>query len=171
MDASNGNLWKYLLCVVSITVMSSHLEADQSTISYGDCDAGLCCDDSTAGLLTDRSLLQGGPDPVGLEIVYTGDAFTNTRGGISTNEGLEFTGLLDVVLTVDLDAAGCGLGGQIVLHGVNSHGRFLNQFVGATQDVTNIDAEPFTAMAEYFWARDVWDGDAVFRIGYQFKAQ
>jgi carbohydrate-selective porin OprB len=107
-------------------------------------------------------------DAVTLDVVYTSDAFSNTRGGIDAGTG--YSGLLDVVLRTDLEALGFEIiGGSFVLHGQNKTGPGLGPYTGATQS-TNIDADPFTAMAEYFWERELSDGLAIVRIGRQVGA-
>jgi porin len=107
-------------------------------------------------------------DAFELDVVYTADTFSNTKGGEDT--GTNFEGLVDVVLRTDLAALGFDtVGGTFVLHGQNKHGPSLNRLVGATQS-TNIDADPFTAMAEYYWERPVMDDLAVWRIGRQVGA-
>jgi hypothetical protein len=103
-----------------------------------------------------------------LDIVYTGDTFSNTEGGIST--GTNYGGLVDVVLFTDLAALGLEpIGGTFVLHGQDKHGPSLQRLVGATQSL-NTDANPFVAMAEYYWQRPMFDDLITWRIGRQVGA-
>ncbi|WP_425401006.1 carbohydrate porin [Aeoliella sp.] len=105
---------------------------------------------------------------VDVDVLYTTDSFLNTRGGVRT--GGTSQGLLDVVLRTDLAALGFEtIGGSVVLHGQNNHGPFFQPYVGRTQS-SNIDAEPFTAMAEFFWERGLFDDDVIVRIGRQVGA-
>jgi porin len=130
--------------------------------SCDDCavDCGCACGDACGG----GSLM----DALNLDVVYTGDTFANTRGGIDT--GTNYGGLLDVVLYTDLAALGLEpIGGTFVLHGQNKHGPSLTRLVGATQSI-NTDADPFTAMAEYYWQRPMFDDLIVWRIGRQVGA-
>lgn len=118
-----------------------------------------------------QGLFQNCADVFTTEMSYTADVFANTRGGRNSGTGLRYKGLLDLVVTMDLDAANFGPGGRLVAHGVQSHGEFLNDFVGATQDVTNIDAPPFTALGEYFWETDLANDSGLIRIGRQNPAR
>jgi porin len=124
-----------------------------------DCGCGACVDDSLFGKLSQA---------FDLDVLYTADTFSNTNGGL--NRGTAYSALLDVVLRTHLDAIGLGaIGGDFVLHGQNKHGPALNRFVGSSQS-TNIDAEPFTAMAEYYWERPMADDMVILRAGRQVGA-
>lgn len=106
--------------------------------------------------------------PFQLDVLYTNDVMSNTRGGIRT--GTVGKGLLDVVLRTDLSALGLeAIGGTLLLHGQNSHDQSLQSLVGATQS-NNIDASPFTAMAEFYWEREYADSQLVTRVGRQVGA-
>lgn len=135
------------------------------------CD-GFCEQDSDLPIgYIDQALAQWFPvasEPFVFDVLYTNDVMRNDRGGIQT--GGVGTGLLDVVMFADLDLLGLeAIGGTLVLHGQNKHGGVLQQRVGASQS-TNIDAEPFTAMAEYFWEQTYFGDAAVVRIGRQVGA-
>jgi porin len=119
------------------------------------------------GLLPDNILLPA-DSPLSVDALYTNDTFNNSRGGIK--DGTASHGLVDLVLRTNLDAIDASpIGGTLVLHGQNSHGPFLNDFVGSTQS-TNINAHDFTRMAEYYWERNFDDGLAVVRLGRQVGA-
>jgi porin len=119
------------------------------------------------GLICDYLLFPKG-SPFQADVVYTNDTFNNSRGGIKS--GTASHGLVDVVLRTNLDALEWSpIGGTFLLHGQNSHGPFLNDFVGSTQS-TNINAHPFTRMAEYYWERNFDDGLAIVRVGRQVGA-
>lgn len=102
-----------------------------------------------------------------VDCLYTSDVFRNTRGG--GRVGGVYGGLVDLVATLDMNATPLKyFGGSLVLHGQNKHGPTLKQFVGASQS-TNIDAQAFTAMAEYYYQRDFGSGPTI-RIGRQVGA-
>jgi porin len=124
-------------------------------------------DGEDEGLLPNNLLLPE-DSPLKVDAVYTNDTFNNSRGGIK--DGTASHGLVDLVLRTDLDAIEFSpIGGSLILHGQNSHGPFLNDFVGSTQS-TNINAHDFTRMAEYYWERNIDDGLAVVRVGRQVGA-
>lgn len=147
-------------------------EASESCIWFN-CDESPCdsCDEvavSSGGWIDDILLQRFPNSPLSVDVLYTTDAIANTRGGLRTGE--VYSGLLDLVFRTDLSALGLDrIGGDIVLHGQNSHGGFLRDLVGGTQS-NNIDAPPFTAMAEYYWERELLDGNGVVRIGRQVGA-
>lgn len=119
------------------------------------------------GLLPNNLLLPA-DSPLSVDVLYTNDTFNNSRGGIK--EGTASHGLVDLVLRTDLERIEASpIGGLIHLRGQNSHGPFLNDFVGSTQS-TNINAHDFTRMAEYYWERNFDDGLVVVRLGRQVGA-
>lgn len=102
------------------------------------------------------------------EYLYTGEVFTNARGGLNTNRATEYNGLLDLMLTADLDEIGFFPGGTFFIWGQNHHGQGLtDQHVGDFQVLSNIDAPDFTQVSEYWWERSIWDNCLTFRIGKQ----
>jgi len=86
----------------------------------------------------------GRGDSVALEYVYTGEVFTNTRGGINTNDATEYRGNLDLTATFDMESILGWKGGTFFLHGQNGHGRGItDRHVGDNQVLSNIDAPDF----------------------------
>lgn len=134
------------------------------------CDGNVGTIPESEGWIDDtmHELCQNRWQPFSLDVLYTNDVLSNRQGGIRT--GGVAKGLVDVVLRANLSELGMeSLGGSVVLHGQNSHGNVLQQRVGASQS-TNIDASPFTAMAEYYWERECLDQTSVVRIGRQVGA-
>ena len=60
---------------------------------------------------------------ISLDAVYTGEVFTNTRGGISTNDATQYQALLDLLMTVDLEQTRIPLPGKFAMLVQNTHGR------------------------------------------------
>jgi len=109
-----------------------------------------------------------GQEALTAECVYTGEVFTNTRGGLNTNRATEYRGLLDLVVTADLDRLGWVPGGKIVLFGQNGHGRGLTaEHVGDFQVLSNIDAPDYVQMSEFWWERSLFDGRLLLKLGKQ----
>ncbi len=117
-----------------------------------------------AGLLGDALHGRGG---LTVEYIYTGEVFTNMRGGVSTRNATQYGGVLDVVMIADLDEMGFFPGGTVFVYGQNRHGRAIGPFVGDAQGYSNIETDPFTQISEYWWERSILDGDITFRLGKQ----
>lgn len=123
-------------------------------------------DESPPGLLPDR--LHGGHG-ISLEYLYTGEVFSNTRGGIRTRRATQYEGLLDLIVAADFQQAGIPLPGRFWIHGQNTHGRGLTEdFVGDTQTLSNIDSfDNILQVSEYWWQLALLDDRLTFLIGKQ----
>lgn len=101
--------------------------------------------------------------------VYTGELFSNTRGGITTKDATRYQALLDIGLTLDFKELGSPIPGKFFLLAQNTHGRGLTRdFVGDTQVLSNIDSfENIMQVSEYWWQFGLLDDDIIFRLGKQ----
>ena len=106
---------------------------------------------------------------VSIEPTYVGEVFTNTRGGISTNNSTQYQGLINLAITFDMDALCAPLPGRFFLLAQNTHGRGLTEdFVGDTQVISNIDSfNNIAQVSEYWWEVGLLDGVLIFRLGKQ----
>jgi len=106
---------------------------------------------------------------ISLEPMYYGEVFTNTRGGLSTNDATKYNALLDLALTVDFDALQVPLPGRFFLLAQNTHGRGLTaDFVGDTQFISNIDSSgDIMQVSEYWWEFGMLDDAVTIRLGKQ----
>lgn len=122
--------------------------------------------ESLPGLLPDQ--LHGGHG-ISFECLYTGEVFSNTRGGIRTRRATQYQGLLDLIVSADFQEAGIPLPGRLFIHGQNSHGRGLTEdFVGDRQTLSNIDSfDNIMQVGEYWWEMALWDGNLTFILGKQ----
>ena len=122
--------------------------------------------DEPAGLLGDALHGSGG---LTVEYIYTGEVFSNMRGGLSTRNATKYQGLFDLAITADLDEMGFFPGGTFFMLMEDSHGKGLSgDFVGDFQGVSNIDSgRPFTQVTEFWWERAICDGFFRARIGKQ----
>lgn len=103
-----------------------------------------------------------------VEYIYTGEVFTNMRGGLNTNRATVYRGNLDLVMTADLDEIGFAPGGTFFLYGQNGHGQGLtDRHVGGTQGVSNLVAQDFMQVSEFWWERGFCDDVFRLRIGKQ----
>ena len=124
-----------------------------------------------AGAEEDPGLLRAAPHGRGglaAEYVYTGEVFTNVRGGLNTTRATEYRGNFDLMITAELDEMGLPPGGTVFVYGQNGHGRGLTErHVGDFQVLSNIDAPDFVQVSEYWWERALWDGRVRVRLGKQ----
>ena len=104
-----------------------------------------------------------------LEPIYYSELFTNTRGGLSTNDATKYNALLDLAITFDFNAMKVPLPGRFFLLGQNTHGRGLTEnFVGDTQTVSNIDSfDNIMQVSEYWWEFSLFDENVAVRLGKQ----
>lgn len=100
------------------------------------------------------------------EYIYTGEIFTNMRGGIGTHRATHYMGLLDLTLAADFEELGLWRGGRFVVFAQDMHGRGITeQFVGDFQVLSNIDAPDRMQVSEYFWEQNWLDGQLRTVIG------
>lgn len=101
--------------------------------------------------------------------VYTGEVFSNTRGGIATKDATRYQALLDIGLTIDFDQMQGPLRGKFFLLAQNTHGRGLTEdFIGDTQVISNIDSfNNIMRVGEYWWEFGLLDDNITVRLGKQ----
>lgn len=117
------------------------------------------------GLLGHRFHGRGG---VKAEYIYTGEVFTNARGGLDTNDATKYRGLFSLALTADLEQLDFFPGGKFFLLGENAHGRGLTEsYIGDFQWLSNIDGRQFSQVSEYWWERSFWNESITIRLGKQ----
>ena len=110
-----------------------------------------------------------GDGSISAEHVYTGNVFTNVRGGLDTSRATKYLGNYGLTLTADLDRMNFFAGGQFVLYAQSTHGRGLtNDYVGDLQSLNNADAfEPFTQVSEFWWERWIVEDELRVTLGKQ----
>ena len=106
---------------------------------------------------------------VSVESVYTGEVFSNTRGGIITSGATQYAGLLDLRVTADFEEMGVPLPGRLVILAQNTHGRGLtDDFVGDAQFISNIDSsDNIMQVSEYWWEFGLFNDTVTVRLGKQ----
>lgn len=86
-----------------------------------------------------------------LSATYKGDFVHNFTGGISS--GSTYLGLADLFLAFDTEKAGLWKGGELLIHGANTHGgEPTAELVGDFQGISNIEAGNHTFLYE-LWFR------------------
>lgn len=119
-------------------------------------------------------LLQFIPHEVGgltAESTYTGEVYTNTRGGLNTNGATRYRGNLDLIINGDLGELVGLEGSSFFIYGGDVHGAGLSsRDVGDWQIISDIDPYPFgsvTQLHEYWTRHEFLEGDLYFKIGRQ----
>jgi len=104
-----------------------------------------------------------------VEPVYTGEVYTNAKGGISTKDATRYNALLELPLSVDFEKTALPLPGRFFLLAQNSHGECLSErFVGDAQTVSNIDStDNIMQVSEYWWEFGLLDDRCTLRLGKQ----
>ncbi len=103
---------------------------------------------------------------VSFDIIYAGEVFANMNA--SPEDYFVLTGHLDLALTLDFEKMGLWPGGKLYLLGQNNHGRGLNELVGSTSEVSNIEAvRPYTQLGEFFIEQSLFDDRVMLRLGKQ----
>ncbi|MBU1626497.1 carbohydrate porin, partial [bacterium] len=96
---------------------------------------------------------------VTFDLVYTADGFMNTRGGINTHDSEEYRGDISLYVELDTSKANWWEGGTFFLHLQESHGYGItNEHVGDYQVLSNIDADDFKQVSE-FWYKQCFFND------------
>jgi len=131
-----------------------------------DCRA---CDSVTPQLIGPLGPLLHRDCGIAFEPVYYGEVFSNTRGGISTNNATRYQALLDLAVELDFETVGIPWPGRFVLRGQNTHGRGLSQdFIGDFQTVSNIDSfDNIMQISVYWWEVSLPEGNVMSRLGKQ----
>ena len=102
------------------------------------------------------------------DYVYTGEVFSNMRGGLNTNNATQYKGNFDLFLTANLNEMGIAPGGLLYLYGNDGHGRGITEeFVGDYQGISNIDSLDTMQMTEFWWERAVFGEFLRVRLGKQ----
>ena len=115
------------------------------------------------------STLRNETDGIHIRPLYTGEIFTNTRGGLSTNDATRYQALFDLAFELDFDEMGAALPGKFFMLTQNTHGRGITEdFVGDAQFISNIDSSKnIMQMSEYWWEFGLLDDNVTVRLGKQ----
>ena len=163
-----GGMVTLLLGTSLATAQNITSPAVAAGASVGDLAAFDCCTDDQEAVSWWPNRLPGHRG-ISIAPVYYGEVFTNTRGGISTNDATQYQALMDLSLEWDFEEIEWGLPGKFSLLAQNTHGRGITRdFVGDTQVVSNIDSfKNVMRVSEYWWEFDILDGAVTVRLGKQ----
>jgi porin len=104
-----------------------------------------------------------------LHFNYYGEVFWNARGGIrTTDDGGEYEGLLDLGVKFSTESAGLWKKGHLLFLFQNKHGEGITEeYVGAFQVLSNIDALDFTQVSELWYRQSFLDDRLWIKVGKQ----
>lgn len=131
-------------------------------------------DDEAEAEIEEMATLLGKPwhqlGPISGEYFYTGEVFSNTRGGISTKGATRYRGNLDLSLRLDTAAAHWWDGGEFYVYMQQSQGTTLTpEFVGDGQYYSNIDTgtkpQSLTQLGEYWYGHTFGENVLTVRVG------
>ncbi|MBL8817835.1 MAG: carbohydrate porin [Planctomyces sp.] len=109
---------------------------------------------------------------IDVQTTYYGDVFGKTHGGASTKDAIRYQGLLNIELTVDLDALDAlenRIPGRVYLLGQTTHGQGLSHdIVGDSLVLSDIDSGGnITQVGEFWWELQLLDENVTVRLGKQ----
>jgi porin len=102
------------------------------------------------------------------ELTYTGEVFGNLRGGIDSSGSAEYRGNVDLTFTLDTEELGLWRGGTAFVYLQNGHGSGITtDHVGDVQTVSNIDADDFSQVSEYWFEQSLFGERLRVKLGKQ----
>lgn len=153
---------KISLSIIIILSITSIIAAQETELEKN----GIWNREFLAGdLYGTRNWLEG--PGISLEITYTGEMFSNLRGGINTSGASEYRGNFDLVLTADPEKLGLAPG-TIYFYAQNGHGNGISErHVGDTQTLSNLDACYLSQVSEYWIEQLFFDERLRIKVGKQ----
>lgn len=149
-------------------------ENEESEEVEDECEDDSCGEDEgeeeeDATLLGEKWHRRG---PLSAEYFYTGEVFTNARGGISTKRATRYRGNFDLTLRWNTEEADWWKGGEFFVYAQHSHGTTLTpRFVGDGQFYSNIDTgtlpQDLTQLGEYWYKHTFSDKRLSTKLGRQ----
>ena len=85
---------------------------------------------------------------IDIAVDYIGESYVLDGG-----DDISYLGDLDVYLTFDTEKLHAWRGGTIFVYGENNHGTGLSDRLGLLMPQSNLEAEPFTQLSEFWFAR------------------
>lgn len=170
MPGCKSPLW--VLAIVGISVLQRIAPVEtQAAAEDGDEFVALdaCAGDDSRGEPWLLDCLMGRHGGFTIEPVYYGEVFSNTRGGLSTNDATQYQALLDLDIEFDFEAMHTPMPGKFSILAQDTHGSGITEdFVGDTQVVSNIDSfQNITRVSEYWWEFDCLEEALTVRLGKQ----
>ena len=102
------------------------------------------------------------------ELVYTAEWMANTRGGITTHHARKYRGDVSLIMELDTDRAGLWDNGSFFAHIQSQHGNGITEdYVGDFLVLSNIDADDFTQVSEFWYRHEFFNGRLWTKLGKQ----
>jgi porin len=102
------------------------------------------------------------------ELTYTGEVFSKLCGGINSDGATEYRGNVDVTATLDTERLGLWPGGTFFFYFQDGHGQSLtDEHLGDVQRISNIDADDFTQISEYWLEQSLFGERVRIKLGKQ----
>jgi porin len=100
------------------------------------------------------------------DIAYIGEVFGNAHGGIQTRDSVRWRDDWSLFAELDTETAGWWEGGQFFLHLQSQSGDSITEeFVGDFQVLSNIDADDFSQVSEFWYKHWSPSGLASLKLG------
>ena len=103
---------------------------------------------------------------VTFDIVYAAETFANAAAQ-QVGQNATFTGHLDVAVTLETDEMGLWPGGKFYVLGQTNHGQGINELVGSTSEISNIEGKPYIQLGEFFFEQTLFKEMITLRLGKQ----
>lgn len=103
---------------------------------------------------------------VTFDIIYAAEIFADAAHHVAGNNSA-ITGHLDLAITLDTDGLGLWPGGTFYAVGQTNHGNGINELVGSTSEVSNIEAAPYVQLGEFFYEQSLFNEVITVRLGKQ----
>jgi len=102
------------------------------------------------------------------ELVYTAEWMANMRGGITTHHARKYRGDVSLFMEFDTERAGLWDNGSFFAHVQNQHGDGITEdYIGDFQVLSNIDADDFTQVSEFWYRHEFLEGRLWTKLGKQ----
>ena len=100
------------------------------------------------------------------DVVYAAEVFANAAQQ-TPGQNATFTGHLDVAVTIETEDLGLWPGGKFYVVGQTNHGQGINELVGSTSEISNIEAQPYVQLGEFFFEQSLFKELITVRLGKQ----
>lgn len=102
-----------------------------------------------------------------IEMVYTGEIFSNLHGGLNTSGASEYRDLFDMTLTADAEKFGLGPGSIFIYAQLGNGAGITEEHVGDAQTLSNLDSCDFSQISEYWIEQLFFDRQLRIKVGKQ----
>jgi porin len=103
---------------------------------------------------------------VHIDLDYTADGFGRLSGRGDAPRAA-YHGTVDLILTLDTEKLGLWGGGTLFVYGQNGHGADISDGLRVRMPVNNLEAPPFTELAELWLQQDLFGGVLRLKLGKQ----